>query len=104
MVYRPPYPWYFDPPAYLLIRNEGVQFTIQGGVNIPWGSKYHMTGVSRRSEKEKKVRKFRYRHPMPKFFGSWIILLRLVGAGLLFQRPIGFLMRLWRNGAAQSDP
>jgi hypothetical protein len=37
MVYRTPYPWYFDPPAYLLIRNEGgqnttgVQFTIQGG-------------------------------------------------------------------------
>ena len=61
-----PYPWYFDHPAYLLIRNEGVkipwgfnlpywgsQFSIRGvnvpwmkinpSVNLPWGSKYHMT-------------------------------------------------------------
>ena len=64
-----PYTWYFDLPAYLLIRNGGggqntmrVQFTIQGGsvfnkgvqytmdvnwprVQLPWGSKYHMTPV-----------------------------------------------------------
>ena len=64
----PPYTWYFDLPAYLLIRNGGVkipwgfnlpyrggQFSIRGfnilwmkidpGVNLPWGSKYHMTPV-----------------------------------------------------------
>ena len=55
MVYWSPYAWYFDPSAYLLIRNEGVQFSIRGdnipwmkidpGVNLPWGSKYHMTPV-----------------------------------------------------------
>jgi hypothetical protein len=55
MVYWLPYPWYFDPSAYLLIRNEGVQFSIRGGnipwmkidpeVNLPWGSKYHMKPV-----------------------------------------------------------
>jgi hypothetical protein len=46
--YRPPYTWYFDLPAYLLIRNGGfkipwrfnlpyreVQFSIRG-FNIPW--------------------------------------------------------------------
>jgi hypothetical protein len=53
MVYRTPYPWYFDPSAYLLIRNEGVKVPYRGvnipwmkidpGVNLPWGSKYHMT-------------------------------------------------------------
>jgi hypothetical protein len=73
MVYWTHHPWYFNPlyfvyptPAYLMIRNEGVQntigvqFTIQGvqvlirlfniswmkidpWVNIPWASKYHMT-------------------------------------------------------------
>jgi hypothetical protein len=38
--YRPPYTWYFDLPAYLLIRNGGVQntmgvqFTIQGGFSF----------------------------------------------------------------------
>ena len=31
MVYWPPYPWYFDPSGYLLIRNEGVQFSIREG-------------------------------------------------------------------------
>jgi hypothetical protein len=31
MVYRTPYPWYFDPSGYLLIRNEGVQFSIREG-------------------------------------------------------------------------
>jgi hypothetical protein len=31
MVYRTPYPWYLDPSAYLLIRNEGVQFSIREG-------------------------------------------------------------------------
>jgi hypothetical protein len=31
MVYWSPYAWYFDPSAYLLIRNEGVQFSIRGG-------------------------------------------------------------------------
>jgi hypothetical protein len=50
---EPPYPWYFDPSAYLLIRNEGVKvpyrrvnipwMKIDPGVNLPWGSKYHMT-------------------------------------------------------------
>jgi hypothetical protein len=35
-----PHPWYIEPPAYFLIRNEGVQntigvqFTIQGGVQF----------------------------------------------------------------------
>jgi hypothetical protein len=46
MVYRTPYPWYFDPSAYLLIRNEGVNIPwmkIDPEVNLPWGSKYHMT-------------------------------------------------------------
>ena len=49
MVYGAPYPWYIDPlpmicwpPAYLLIRNEEgqntmeVQFNIQGGQNTIW--------------------------------------------------------------------
>ena len=67
MVYRPPYPWYFDLPAYLLIRNGGSKYhggsiyhTAGGGAvfnkgvqytmdeNWPrgqftMGSKYHMT-------------------------------------------------------------
>jgi hypothetical protein len=46
MVYRTPYPWYFDPSAYLLIRNEGVKIPwmkIDPGVNLPWGTKYHPT-------------------------------------------------------------
>jgi hypothetical protein len=46
MVYRTPYPWYFDPSAYLSIRNEGVNIPwmkIDPEVNLPWGSKYHMT-------------------------------------------------------------
>ena len=67
MVYRPPYPWFFYLLVYLLIRNEegakyhggsiyhtgGGQFSVRGvnipwmkidpGVNLPWGSKYHMT-------------------------------------------------------------
>jgi hypothetical protein len=63
-----PYACYFDLPSYLLIRNGGgskyhggfnlpyrgwSQFSIRGfnrswieiypGVNLPWGSKYHMT-------------------------------------------------------------
>ena len=38
MVYRTPYPWYFDPPAYLLIRNEGVK--------IPWAFNLPYRGVS----------------------------------------------------------
>ena len=63
MVYRPPYPWYFVPPthristpytwyfdlpAYLLIRNwggqntMGVQFTIQGGSVFNKGVQYTM--------------------------------------------------------------
>ena len=51
MVYRTPYPWNFDPSAYLLIRNEGskyhgVQCSIQGGQytmdeNWPPESIYH---------------------------------------------------------------
>jgi hypothetical protein len=48
MVYWPPYPWYFDPSAYLLIRNEGVNIPwmkIDHRVNLPWGSKYHMTPI-----------------------------------------------------------
>jgi hypothetical protein len=44
MLYRTPYPsyfnhtspWYFDPPSYLLIRNEGVK--------IPWGSMFNTGG------------------------------------------------------------
>jgi hypothetical protein len=66
MVYRPPYPWYFDPLSisWLEMRRvkipwgfnlpyRGGQFSIKGvnipwmkidpGVNLPWGSKYHMT-------------------------------------------------------------
>ena len=42
--YRPPYTWYFDLPAYLLIRNGGggVQFTIQGGSVFNKGVQYTM--------------------------------------------------------------
>ena len=57
-----PYTWYFDLPAYLLIKNggfnlpyKGGQFSIRGfnipwmkidpGVNIPWVFKYHLTPV-----------------------------------------------------------
>ena len=55
MVFWPPYPWYIEPPthgilpiSWLEMRRVkipyrwGGQFSIRG-VNIPWGSKYHMT-------------------------------------------------------------
>jgi hypothetical protein len=48
MVFWSPYTWYFDLPAYLLIRNLGgqntlgVQFTIQGGSVFNKGVQYTM--------------------------------------------------------------
>jgi hypothetical protein len=46
MVYWPPYPWHIEPPSYLLIRNEGSQYTMR--FNLPYrgsvfnkGSLYH---------------------------------------------------------------
>ena len=37
-----PYTWYFDLPAYFLIINGGVQFTIQGGSVFSKGVQYTM--------------------------------------------------------------